>query len=483
MYSIIFLAVSSFVFCLILTPLVRRWSQRVGVLDLPNAVRKLHASPIPHTGGVAIGGAYLLALALLIASPLAGSYRVNLPIILHLLPAAGVVFATGLIDDVMGLNPWEKLFGQVGAAGLAYWGGVHVLGFGSFSPMGWWTLPLTIFWLVGCANAFNLIDGVDGLATGIGLFAAFTMLAAALLQNNAPLAMAMAPLVGALLAFLRYNFNPASIFLGDSGSLTIGFLLGCAGAIWSQKSATVLGMTAPLMALSVPLLDTALAIVRRFLRHQPIFGGDRNHIHHRLLDRGFSPRVVVLMLYGFCGIAAAFSLLQTSTSDKFAVVLLVLFCGAAWIGIQFLGYIEFDAARRVVLGGAFRRVLSAQISISAYEQKMKQARTPGEYWEVIRDASREMGFSETHMELDGVSYQDHGTGDDPGQCATITIPLAGNSDGLVSFSYRLSPNLHRALAMTTLVEIMREQLETAHRSATIPGLAESDAARSAKGAS
>jgi hypothetical protein len=201
-----------------------------------------------------------------------------------------------------------------------------------------------------------------------------------------------------------------------------------------------------------------------------------------LLDRGFSPRVVVLMLYGFCGIAAAFSLLQTATNERFAVVLLVLFCGAAWVGIQFLGYIEFDAARRVVLGGAFRRVLSAQISISAYEQKMRDARTPGEYWEVIRDASREMGFSEMHMEFDGVTYQDHGSGDESGQCATISIPLAGKSDGMVSFSYRLSPNLHRALAMTTLVEIMREQLETAHQSATSLALAESEAARSAKGA-
>src|SRR5207248_2457378 len=168
----------------------------------------------------------------------------------------------------------------VGAACLAYWAGVHVLGVGGFSTHGWWSLPLTIMWLVGCSNAFNLIDGMDGLATGVGLFASFTMLAAALVQNNAPLALASAPLVGALLAFLRYNFNPASIFLGDSGSLTIGFVLGCFGAIWSQKSATLLGMTAPVMALSVPLLDTGIAVVRRFIRRQPIFSPDRNHVHH-----------------------------------------------------------------------------------------------------------------------------------------------------------------------------------------------------------
>ena len=164
------------------------------------------------------------------------------------------------------------------AACIAYAVGVQVSGIAGYLAPGWLSLPLTVLWLVACTNAFNLIDGVDGLASGVGLLAAFTTLAAALLQNNAALALATAPLVGALLAFLRYNFNPASIFLGDSGSLTIGFVLGCFGAIWSQKSATLLGMTAPLMALSIPLLDTALAVVRRFLRHQPIFkGGSQSH--------------------------------------------------------------------------------------------------------------------------------------------------------------------------------------------------------------
>ena len=128
--------------------------------------------------------------------------------------------------------------------------------------------PLTILWLVACANAFNLIDGVDGLASGVGLLATLTMLAAGLLHGDAGLVIVTAPLAGALVGFLRSNFNPASIFLGDCGSLTIGFLLGCFAAIWSQKSATLLGMTAPLMALSVPLLDTGASIVRRFLRRR-----------------------------------------------------------------------------------------------------------------------------------------------------------------------------------------------------------------------
>ena len=173
---------------------------------------------------------------------------------------------------------------------------------------GWLGLAVTALWLVGCSNAFNLIDGVDGLAVGAGLFATVTILLGALLNGNVRLALATMPLAGALAGFLRYNFNPASVFLGDSGSLTVGFLLGCYGVLWSQKSATMLGMTAPLMALAVPLIDTGVAVARRFLRGQPIFSADARHIHHRLLARGLTPRKVALLLYGACGVAAGLSL-------------------------------------------------------------------------------------------------------------------------------------------------------------------------------
>ena len=137
---------------------------------------------------------------------------------------------------------------------------------------------------------------LTGSASGVGLFATTTMLVAALIQRNLILAVATAPWPALLLGFLRYNFNPASIYLGDSGSLTIGFVLGCFGVIWSQKSATIFGMTAPLLALAIPILDTGISIFRRFLRHQPIFGADRDHIHHRLLKRGLSPKGVALVL-------------------------------------------------------------------------------------------------------------------------------------------------------------------------------------------
>jgi UDP-GlcNAc:undecaprenyl-phosphate GlcNAc-1-phosphate transferase len=454
-YSILFLAGTSFICCLLLTPLVRTWSRRNGLLDEPNTGRKLHASPVPRTGGIAIIASYVMAVVLLMLSPLAGATSVNLPLAVHLLPAVGVIFAIGLLDDVIGLNPREKLIGQAGAACLAYWGGAQVPEIAGFT-LGWWSLPVTVLWLVACANAFNLIDGVDGLSAGIGLFATFTILAAALLQQNAVLALATAPLLGALLAFLRYNFNPASIFLGDCGSLTLGFLLGCFGTIWSQKSATLLGMVAPLMALAVPLLDTGLSIVRRFLRHQPIFSGDRNHIHHRLLDRGFSPRKVVLVLYGACGLAAACSLLASMPQQRFDGLLLVVFCGAAWVGVQLVGYVEFDTARRLVLTGTFRHILNARLFANSLERKVAAAVNAEDYWEIIRDVGRELGCADVRMALTGTVYESHDQARDSDQCCTIRIPLS--HEGYVNFKYPVEASARHTVVISSIAEILQRSL-------------------------
>jgi len=348
MISILFVTAVSFLLAMGLTRLVRDTSTRLGLVDLPDNRRKTHLLAVPRTGGVAIVAAYLLAYVLLLYTPLPGGamVRASLPFIWRLLPATAVIFATGLLDDVYRLKPWWKLAGQVAASALAYAGGLRLAEIAGYSHFGWLSLPLTIGWLVLCANAFNLIDGIDGLATGVGVVAALTTLVAALLQGNIPLVLATAPLIGALVAFLYYNFNPASIFLGDSGSLLIGFLLGAYGIIWSQKSATMLGMAAPTMALALPLLEVGLSVFRRFLRNEPIFNADRGHIHHRLLDRGFTPRRVTLVLYAVCSIGAALSLSQNVLHNRLTGAVVLLFAICACGGIQYLGYVEFSATRR-----------------------------------------------------------------------------------------------------------------------------------------
>jgi UDP-GlcNAc:undecaprenyl-phosphate GlcNAc-1-phosphate transferase len=454
-YSIFFLAATSFISCLFLTPLVRALSHRHGLVDHPGA-RKVHASPIPRTGGIAIVAAYLVAVVVFLLSPLAGVTMVDRSQVLWFLPGAGLVFTVGVLDDLIGLRPWQKLVGQVAAACVAYWCGVHFSGVAGLSLPGLWSLPLTIVWLVACSNAFNLIDGVDGLATGIGLFATFTVLAAALVHNHVPLALATAPLVGGLLAFLRFNFNPASIFLGDSGSLTIGFVLGCFGAIWSQKSATVLGMTAPLMALSVPLLDTGVAIARRFISREPIFSADRNHVHHRLLERGLSHKQVVLVLYAACAIAAAFSLVQTMPFNRFHGFLLLAFSATVWVAIQFAGYSEFDMATSLVMSGTFRDIVHARLFVERFERTLGEARTSDDYWHAMRDVSVKFGFPHVRMRIAGSVYEHQKDRASAGPCCVMRIPLFDG--GYVNFEFPSESSVRHAIAITSIVGSLQRSI-------------------------
>ena len=424
MHSLLWLGFRAFIISLVLTPICRDVFRSYGVVDQPDAVRKVHRYPIPRVGGLAIAISYLVAYVLVRpeeGSPLAQ----QLSLVWKLLPGAALAFGIGLLDDLFNLRAWIKLVGQVAAAGLACVGGVRILSIGGTPTDAWWNVPLTILWLLACMNAFNLVDGLDGLAVGVGLFATLTVFAAAMMQHNMVLAVATFPLAGALLAFLCYNFNPATIFLGDSGSLLIGFLLGCYAAIWSNKSATLLGMTAPLMALSIPLLDVALAIVRRFLRHQPIFGADRGHIHHRLLDRGFTPRRVVLVLYGLCGLAAAFSLLQ-GVVHSFSLALVVLFGLFVLLGVQYLGYAEFDLAGRLLFSGEFQRSVSAQLELRKFRAALGAAATAADCWEVVREAGGKFGFQQARLCLAGEIFE-YSSDDSVAPGWTVRVPLA-NAD-------------------------------------------------------
>jgi UDP-GlcNAc:undecaprenyl-phosphate GlcNAc-1-phosphate transferase len=410
MYSLILLSVISLVLALALTPVLRDLFARWGVVDVPDGKRKTHTKPTPHMGGIPIILACLAAFGILLHTPLSGgnTVRAALPAVWPLLPAVGVVFAVGLIDDIRGLKPWQKLVGEVAASGVVIAAGVQITGVVGihFPPV--LGVIGTVVWLVACANAVNLIDGMDGLAAGIALLATLTMLIAALAQGNMALAFATAPLAGALLGFLPYNFNPASIFLGDSGSLTLGFLLGCYGVLWSQKSVTIIGMTAPLLTLAVPLADAGLAIVRRFLLQQPIFLADRGHIHHRLLAQGLKPRRVVLLLYGVAGMCAWMSLAVGLLHAHFVEPVLFLFVAGTFLAIHLLRYAEFGTARRMVLEGAFRRLLNARISLDAVERAVREADSVEQCWRHIAGAFVAFGFSSLEFRAGGRTFQASG---------------------------------------------------------------------------
>jgi len=451
-HSLLWLGFRAFLISLVLTPICRDVFRSYGVVDRPDSTRKVHRYPIPRVGGLAIAVSYLGAY--LLVRPEEGSpLAQQISLVWRLLPGAAVAFAIGLLDDLFNLRAWQKLLGQVAAASMACWGGVRILSIGGASTNAWWNVPLTIVWLLACMNAFNLVDGLDGLAAGVGLFATLTVFAAALMSHNMVLAVATFPLAGALLAFLCYNFNPATIFLGDSGSLLIGFLLGCYAAIWTNKSATLLGMTAPLMALSIPLLDVALAIVRRFLRRQPIFAADRGHIHHRLLDRGLTPRRVVLVLYGLCGLAAAFSLLQ-GVVHSFGGAIILLFCIFMLLGIQYLGYAEFDLAGRLLFSGEFQRTVSAQLDLRKFRATLIAAETPAECWEVIREACTKFGFQQARLWLAGEIYE-YSCDEPEAPAWTLRIPLSKRDCAVLSrpFSSSVLP-----MVVAPFVDLLRQTL-------------------------
>ena len=405
MYSLIFLGAISCILCMLLTPLARDWSARIGLVDRPDCHRKTHPEATPRTGGVPILISYVGSFALLFLSPLraGGVIQGNMGAILALLPPVALIFITGLLDDWLSLKPWQKLLGQLAAAGWAYAVGVRFAGIAGHTLPNWVCCVLTIAWLVLCCNAFNLIDGVDGLATGVGLAATLTTMIAALLHGNVMLTLATAPLAGCLLGFLRYNFNPASIFLGDSGSLLIGFLLGMYSIIWSQHSGPVLGFAAPAMALALPLLEVGLSIVRRFLASEPIFAGDRGHIHHRLLEFGFTPRRVALLLYGVCAIAAVLALLPNVVTGHYAGAVVVVFGLATWLGVHCLRYVEFEAASRFV-GKWLRPMLRGHVQLERMERALKAAHSIDQCWAAVAEAARALGYSEVNARLAGELY-------------------------------------------------------------------------------
>ena len=409
MFLIFTLGAISFLLTLLLTPIVRDRIGHLGFLDQPDGIRKKHACPIPRVGGIAIALSYFLTFAMAMVLPFTYTYvlRGALPTILKLALVASVVFVTGVLDDMLAFKASQKLIGITAAAVLAYWAGIrvpiHLFGVASTWP--WLSFAITVIWLIGCSNAFNLIDGMDGLAAGVGLFATLTMLLAALSQGNLPLAMATMPLAGCLLGFLRYNFNPASVFLGDSGSLLIGFLLGCYGALWSAKSVTLLAMTVPLLAVSVPLVDVALSVVRRFVRDRPIFQGDRGHIHHKLLDRGFSPKGAVLTIYGLCGLAAMMSLLVSALHNQFTGLIVILFCVGAWIGVRYLGYGEFALAGEMFLKGKFRRIVDTETRLLDLETELTKAATLNECWTTVLQGSKDFGFHGVRMSIAGKVFE------------------------------------------------------------------------------
>jgi UDP-GlcNAc:undecaprenyl-phosphate GlcNAc-1-phosphate transferase len=329
---------------LLCTPVVRRVAVQTGAMDEPGA-RRVHTTPTPRLGGVAIVAAVLITLFLI------GHGMGMGPPVEGIMLGGALIAAVGLADDLYCLPPWLKLVGQVVAASVAVSWGVQVRWvtdpFGGMIHLGVWTDPLTVLWIVALANMINLIDGLDGLAAGLSAIAAVTMLVVANLEGAATVALLAAVLAGACLAFLRYNFHPASIFMGDTGALFLGYMLATTAVVGTLKNATTMAIAVPILALGIPVFDTALAILRRLLTRRPIGEADAGHVHHRLLGLGLSqPQVVVLLYLVSIGLGTA-GLLMTQVSARTGVAVLGIVTGLFFGGAHALGLLRVRPARAV----------------------------------------------------------------------------------------------------------------------------------------
>jgi len=379
-----------------ITPIVRYLALRACLVDHAIASRKIHRRPVPRLGGVAIVVAFAVTVlgALAVDTGLRGAATADAERTAGLLLGGLVIAALGLWDDVRGVRARHKLAIQASVALLAWWLGFRIdevaNPFGAPLQLGVFGLPFTVLWITGIVNALNLIDGLDGLAAGVAAIAVSTNLVVAGMNDQVLLVLLTAALAGAALGFLVHNFNPASIFMGDTGSMFLGFVLATTSIQAHQKSTASVALLVPVVALALPIGDTLLAMCRRAMRGAPLFGADREHVHHRLLALGLSHRQAVLALYG-AALILALAALALAASPGWAAALTVLMALAAGLGLGIarLGYAKTVGAPGV--RDTRRRNLTVRARIRRIGQALRSARTPEDVWEQVEDAATLLG--------------------------------------------------------------------------------------------
>lgn len=351
MRTLIVAFIISLLSSLLLTRLFRDWAIKMELVD-EGGGRKIHKQPIPRVGGIAILIATLLPLFNLALwdNDISEALWSDKELILGLAQGLGVIGIVGIIDDLRGVPAIIKLGGQICAGLLAYQAGIHIetlsIPFFQVLDLGWMSMPVTIFWFVLSINAVNLIDGMDGLAGSVVMLAGGTLFFMCLVEEQAVASLILLSMLGAVLGFLRYNVNPATIFLGDTGSMSLGFLLATVSVHFSQKSSVVFSLVASLMILGLPIFDLSMAIFRRFLSGKKIFSADQYHVHHILLRKGFSQRQSVLVLIVFALGFEGLALLHIYSGDQLDAIVLFALVVFLFISVRLLGYDEIIFTQR-----------------------------------------------------------------------------------------------------------------------------------------
>ncbi|MDG1480322.1 MAG: MraY family glycosyltransferase [Myxococcota bacterium] len=344
--------VLSLLVSVLLTRLIRDAAIRWNLVDVPTGGRRIHKTPVPRLGGLAIIIAFAMPLIGLFYwdNRLSDALFADRALLISLVGGGGIILMAGIIDDLRGIRSLVKLAAQVAAALVVYYAGVRIeaVSVPFFSPvfLEYLSLPVTVFWVVLVTNAVNLIDGMDGLAGGVTVLAGGTLMIMSGIEGNILAALLLCCLVGATLGFLVYNLNPASIFMGDTGSLSLGFLLSLVSIHSSQKSYTLFSIVAAMLVLGLPIFDLMMAVVRRFLSGKPIFAADQHHIHHILLRKGLSQSQSVILLFGAAVVLETLAFVFIYADDRLSALAILALVPLAALTVRFLGYDRIIAAAR-----------------------------------------------------------------------------------------------------------------------------------------
>jgi UDP-GlcNAc:undecaprenyl-phosphate GlcNAc-1-phosphate transferase len=383
----------------LITPFVIRLSRRFNIVDPPD-IRKVHSKAIPRVGGVALFVSMmgLVIPALFLPNVIGDSFRSIQSKIITLLSAAGFIFFIGLLDDIKGLRVRVKLLSQIIAAVVVCWAGIRIdyvaITDSIHVNLGWFSWPLTVVWIVGITNAINIIDGLDGLAAGICAAACGVIVILTLHFGPAVMTVVMLSLLGALSGFLFFNFNPAKIFMGDSGSLFLGFTIASSSVLCAAKAETIVGLALPILALGIPIFDTLLSILRRFLERRSIFAPDRSHFHHRLLTLGFRQRHAVITAYVVTLLAAGLGMFMLVTRSSETMVIFVSILFLFILAFRAVGTVQF---RDTIAGLKRKHIISHQArqemkNFENVELHFRDAKIFDQWWQAVCFAADKMDF-------------------------------------------------------------------------------------------
>ena len=498
MISNVFLLIFALAFmgCVLATPLVTRVAAWAGAIDRPDQFRRIHKGAIPRMGG--LGLAFGLALSIL--PVVAGGYFLDwqqlnpewLARQFHIIAAAGIILVVGVIDDTRGMRPRMKLLGQAAAVLMLFSGGVRIEGIvllgipiplsypATLSLLGYSltvdlpSLMITMLWFLGCMNIWNLIDGMDGLASGVGLLVSSTMMLVALHEGNLGSAAVAAALAGSLAGFLLYNWHPACIFLGDSGSLLIGLLIGVIGVQDSLKGTAAVSILFPLLAMGLPISDTMMAIFRRWVRNLPLSSADRRHIHHLLIGMGLNPRQAALLLYSFTSFLCGVVLIGVAFKSEFLALVLGLSGCSAFLLILTSRRDELATLVGDLKAKRLRKSHERLASQQTWEtiQRIELCDSPEKIWDTLVVAAGKLGsdrlrlsckrrgesvisFSTEAEDLDFIA-----TPDVSGSSATFRLPIGHEMELVLSLHQASNSELAADIAFRSL---QRLALATAQR--------------------